>query len=455
MVCLLSLVSAFNGSEKAYRTLKLLERHHEKLAQLIQFQHTCPVTPAPESHFEKTPTSQPPPPKVQDISSYQSQQPPHVTTRTPQRELSSSIASNLASARGIPNNKQRRSAHVLPTLSRQEAEGRFLSAPRRFKTSDSEEKTLRTKRESSYSGAPPQLHTSSPKEVSPTEPDDSSLSAQSSKPIDHFQRFFSNFESLLGRISAPLAFAGLPLTIDDAAPNPTSPSTPIVAASPISTYTAAEPSVSQFISSAALRALRPSNPIPSSKLAESFYVVPVTGGTISYADILARADRNGHHVPILEDCEMDEFVDASETPQPPSPTMQRKGKGVKGRKTMEEVMLENEVMKTLADHLTRRLQEFEMGAQTSTQVLQRSLKASIVAQTSSAEGGESAKIAQLEEELKALRKEMDRRGRENEKLKEVVNGYREKWEKLKEGARGRMVGERRDRDEEAKKFIAG
>ena len=118
-------------------------------------------------------------------------------------------------------------------------------------------------------------------------------------------------------------------------------------------------------------------------------------------------------------------------------------------------MLENEVMKKLADHLTRRLQEFEMSAQTSTQVLQRSLRASMVAQTPTVDGGESEKIARLEDELKALRKETDRRGRENEKLKEVINGYREKWEKLKEGARGRMTGERRDRDEEAKKFIAG
>ncbi len=35
------------------------------------------------------------------------------------------------------------------------------------------------------------------------------------------------------------------------------------------------------------------------------------------------------------------------------------------------------------------------------------------------------------------KKEIERMGRENEKLKGVVGRYRERWEKLKEGARTR------------------
>ncbi len=190
--------------------------------------------------------------------------------------------------------------------------------------------------------------------------------------------------------------------------------------------------------------------------AESFYVVPTTGGTISYADILARAQQEAHRqsntntndrsATANEEHPDDEFVDARETPQPASPLLSRRPKP--GTKTMEELTLENEALRALADHLSRRLLEFEMGAQTSSLALQRSIRAMQSPAASQAGGTREkdrdresdTKVVQLEERLRAMEREMERMGRENDKLKGVVGRYRERWEKLKEGARVRRDG---------------
>jgi len=54
--------------------------------------------------------------------------------------------------------------------------------------------------------------------------------------------------------------------------------------------------------------------------------------------------------------------------------------------------------------------------------------------------------AVLEAALAHAQKDVERYGRENEKLKTVVLRYRERWEKLKEGARVRREGAERDRE---------
>ncbi len=115
---------------------------------------------------------------------------------------------------------------------------------------------------------------------------------------------------------------------------------------------------------------------------------------------------------------------------------------------MEELTLENEALRALADHLSRRLLEFEMGAQTSSLALQRSIRAMQSPAASQAGGTREkdkeresdTKVVQLEERLRAMEREMERMGRENDKLKGVVGRYRERWEKLKEGARVRRDG---------------
>lgn len=191
---------------------------------------------------------------------------------------------------------------------------------------------------------------------------------------------------------------------------------------------------------------------------ESFYVVPTTGHTTSYAAILARTQREATKglsslTQPPEPNEDAEFVDARETPQPPSPTRARHGP-VAGGKTPEELHLENTALRDLLDVLSKRLAQFEMGSQSQSQALYQSFRLMKQSQpqlpvaSTSETGAEVAgkgkggddRVGALEEQLQAQQKELEKMTRENEKLKGVVGRYRERWEKLKEGARGRREG---------------
>ena len=144
------------------------------------------------------------------------------------------------------------------------------------------------------------------------------------------------------------------------------------------------------------------------------------------------------------------FVDARETPGPPSPEMaRRRGKGKAasnvGTKTMEELQLENEAMKSLLDQTSRRLLEFEMSAQTSSVALARSIR-QLNMHNNDGNGGGGAgngskeaeeKMRAMEEQLLARVKEKAKMERENEKLRGVVGRYRERFETLKAGARAK------------------
>ena len=277
------------------------------------------------------------------------------------------------------------------------------------------------------------------------------------KTDEPFQRFYSTFESLFSKLSAPLAFAGLPLTSDS--PQPAEPPPPPATKQPSSKPSeraTAEPEYSRLFSKAALRAIRDEPGNTHLGAAESFYVVPTTGGTMPYASILAR-DR--HNFPALDSREstrnsedMDEFVDARETPGPPSPLIMRGAKaGAKvagGNKTMEELSLENDNLRSTLDVVTRRLHEFEMGAQASSFAFHQSIKASMRQSPAASQAGTTGVgVEKLEEQVRETKKEMERMGRENEKLKGVVGRYRERWEKLKEGARVRREGGPREEAE--------
>lgn len=146
------------------------------------------------------------------------------------------------------------------------------------------------------------------------------------------------------------------------------------------------------------------------------------------------------------------FVDARETPGPPSPEMaRRRGKGKVagnvGTKTMEELQLENEAMKSLLDQTSRRLLEFEMSAQTSSVALARSIRQlNLHNNDGNGSGGggngngnkeAEEKMRAMEEQLLARVKEKAKMERENEKLRGVVGRYRERFETLKAGARAK------------------
>ncbi|MCJ1453329.1 hypothetical protein MMC28_003676 [Mycoblastus sanguinarius] len=446
-------------NSEAFRTLKLLEQHHEKLAQLLKFQNSHPITQLNETVPEPRPVAQqltsPGPPQAHDGSPYRPQSQSLPAAHRPQRDISSSIASNLASARGIPSHKQKRSGQASsPVLAQHHAEGKILSPTRRSKlgaTSTKPPAVSPSEKAQTASSSPYQPSPPTSAEPSTSLPTDAPSQTSASKTDEPFQRFYSTFESLFSKLSAPLAFAGLPLTPDEPPPQPEKPIPTPTTKKPLKPEerATADPEYSRLFSKAALRAVReePGNNLGA---AESFYVVPTTGGTMPYASILTRG---GSHFPSFDrdntrtSQDLDEFVDARETPGPPSPLVTRGGAAAPrsaSNKTMEELHLENEGLRTLLDNVTRRLFEFEMGAQTSSIALHQSIRASMkqspAASVAGGAGEADARVLGLEEQIREGKKELERMGRENEKLKGVVGRYRERWEKLKEGARVRREG---------------
>lgn len=381
------------------------------------------------------------------------------------RELSSSLASNLASARGIPSNRQRRPTHTPPQLSPQTSEGRTYYSNRRSKLGEYETTTEDLTSSPSSHNPPttpsvPRLSGPGVDLLSPGGITTKALGAQPSPvvaagPEDPFSRFYTTFGSLISTLSAPLAFAGLPLNITETTTPTTSEKVVGKPVSPSSSRPAADPELTRLFSRAALRAVREDN--GGLGQAESFYVVPATGGTLSYANMLTNV-RHGSNMTEDDDAE---FVDASETPHPVSPGRRREQRpgsgyrlpGTKGGKTWEELVVENESLKAVALDLGDRLRAFELGAQKSSLALHASMRA-FSSPTSSMAGGRvpplprdasglkvlEEKIREMEEELKVLKKDNKRLLRENQKYIGVIERYRERWEMLKVGARERVKG---------------
>lgn len=233
---------------------------------------------------------------------------------------------------------------------------------------------------------------------------------------DNFRRFYSAFGGVISAISAPLAFTSLPLTL----PTPTPPSEqapPPPDRKPRSkspeasrTIKSSEPDLAALISKPALRALREDNAVPLGPFAnnESFYFVPTSGGTVSYANIVRDPQAHPHHAaqnPHLDSIDEnetesglrgsshEEFVDARESINPPSPTAPRRprskgstssgvtttrtipaGRGT-GQKTMEELALENDTLRNLIDKQAKRLSMWETTSQSSYNALAQSFRA--------------------------------------------------------------------------------
>ncbi|GES58034.1 subunit 21 of Mediator complex [Aspergillus terreus] len=470
-----------SSDREALRTLQLLEQHHKQLAQILRFQHEHPHS-APSVGSTDPGTA-----KALSQPTDTQQQPPKLTAhpRLPTRE-SSSIASNLASARGIPA-QPRRASPASPTVSAQQAGAKMVDGPTKIRTSERLRGTQAhgTKERSSRPSAPRQPW--SPPSISPTEitsqeyvpPPVESLRPRDKQSLtdEGFQKFYSTVEGLISKISAPLAFAGLPLGLDGASQaesNRKSPADTRVDrhhATSDRHVSSADPDISKIFSKAALQAIRDSTGGGTGNTAESFYVVPTTGGTVSYAGILARKDKDARRNSLDVDDD-DDFVDARETPASPEVYQSlSRGKGKFGRgsekltslqnpKTMEELQMENQALRHLSDTLSKRLHMWEVNAQSSSMALQQSLKAmhhqnipspeqhpqsssavpSPVSALSAPPVSEhDQRVKELEELIKRSEKELEKVGRENEKLRNVVGRYRERWEKLKEGAKTRRA----------------
>jgi hypothetical protein len=221
--------------------------------------------------------------------------------------------------------------------------------------------------------------------------------------------------------------------------------------------TESDPDLTKYISRAALRASARDGHAGN----DSFYVVPTTGHTVSYAHILSfdqkekrrlAASMHSENAEIFADPEEDDFVDAREHPMPPSPSVSKRSfaRKITSRDVeirVEELETENKSLKVCIDKLSSRLQTFEMSAQQNSMALQESMR--IMRDLSPARpemlgrGGDEAlkrRVLELEEHVAFGRRENEQLAKDNDKLKNVVARYRERWEKLKEGAKTRREG---------------
>ncbi|KAM5456252.1 hypothetical protein MaudCBS49596_001273 [Microsporum audouinii] len=493
----------------AARTLRLLEDHHKQLAAIIRFQHENPPATDTERKLSDgvetsapNPTANPATHKGPGLASAGPQQqlllhqhPPRLLSQTSSGSRNSSIAGNLASARGIPSQRQH-SNPVSPTVSAQNARARMAGSPVRARqqrdgkqvdhlsTIDSQASQQR-RQGGKHSWVPPISPTrvTSQEYVSPQIKDTAIAGIRSITGDEPFRRFYSTFEGVISKLSAPLAFTSLPLGVDSSQPRLLAGQKAPAADTKTNTHSAVadftsfsdkDPDVSKLVSSAALRAIKDKDGhFASHNPAESFYVVPTAGGMISYAGILSREEKEAVK-DSMESVE-DDFVDASENPPSPEETLHksttrldrstslhsRKNKGDPSRpyKSVEELHMENEALRHLSDTLAKRLHMWEVNAQSSSLALQQSIRAmhnqhAILPsrQTSPAasaageampsvpNAGADLRIRELQEMIKNNERELEKVSRENEKLRAVVERYRERWEKLKEGARVRREG---------------
>ncbi|OOQ91212.1 hypothetical protein PEBR_01421 [Penicillium brasilianum] len=479
------------SDQEALRTLRLLEHHHKTLAEILRFQHEHPASAAAEQTSAASPIN----PAAQSsaidaraaktASQDAQNQPPRLpgNPRILKRE-SSSIASNLASARGIPA-QPRRGSPVSPTLSTQQAGAKMTESPSRIRTGNrprdasTKNQNSRTPRQPWSPPLPSPTEITSQQVVPSDGVDPTPSKDRSSTTEDPFQRFYSTFEGLISKISAPLAFAGLPLGTEDPAKT-ASASRKSPAETKLDRHHATsdrkstfkEPDVNRLFSRAALRSIHDMPGTSPGNPAESFYVVPTTGGTMSYAGILSRAEQEARRNSFEEG--EDDFVDARETPSSPelrqsignASRVSRRGASDKlttlqNSKTLEELQMENQALKQLSDTLSKRLHMWEVNAQSSSMALQQSLRAmhhhtsgaseyytqgspaaiSPTATLTSAPAPPDAdmRVKELEELLRRGEQELDRVGRENDKLNKVLGRYRDRWEKLKEGAKTRRA----------------
>lgn len=451
------------SSLEALRTLKLLEEHHRKLAEILKLPPDQPSTPNDGDLSEKS-TSQA---GADDVPAAKSERPAETAAgktvqvrqqqrRIASREMSSSIASNLASARGIRS--KYRGQPLSPSVSNDQAPGNLDPHPRRDGS-----KTKMQSLIDQQSGKPAWVP---PMPTTPTRSDSRSQMAAPTSPTTEtsaavaddggYTRFYNTFGSIINKISAPLAFAGLPLiqeesTISeqDESPPQAAPTKPTrLRSSP--TGSSAEPDLSKIYSKATMRALARDG----HGAHESFYVVPTSGHTMSYANILSYAEKekrrleaSGHGSLEGHEEEDDDFVDARETPVPLSPGAKRRvGRARSGKdlnNTIEELYTENKSLKDMLDKLTQRLHAFEASAQNPAMALAESYRVmrpgSPMSPGSGKLGDDVARrrSQETEEQLANVQKQMERLERDNRKMQKTLEKYREKWEVLKAGAKAR------------------
>ncbi|KAI0427262.1 hypothetical protein F5Y09DRAFT_316659 [Xylaria sp. FL1042] len=446
-------------SVEALRTLKLLEQHHRRLSELLQAPLQPPSSQASaEADSQKDekgdahPTSDPATIQAKS-SSDEKNAPPKPTLlkqpRYPARDLGASIASNLASARGIRS--KYRSQPLSPSVSNTEAPGSLEGAPKkaapRSRMQDMLDNSDKTGVVTSSDRVAGLVEDSSSRGV----PDSSTASND-----EGFSRFYSAFGSIINKISAPLAFAGLPLINEELSEEQSPPPPPEVTTQKKirvrhSTSTT-EPDIQKLYSKAALRAVAREGQSAN----DSFYVVPTSGHTASYASILSFADKEKRRMEgsahttlgnLPEEADEDDFVDARESQMSHSPALKRRaGKG-NTNNLVEELYLENKSLKDMIDLLSKRLHAFESMSQNSGMRLAESMRLMRPGSPLSSGGKPGVSEETFAREISELKLQNQALMRQNEELEKSYTKaranlvrYREKWDQLKAGAKARRAG---------------
>ncbi|KAL6881387.1 hypothetical protein J3F83DRAFT_758247 [Trichoderma novae-zelandiae] len=467
--------ASLTSSVEALRTLKLLEEHHRKLAEILKL----PPEQVPHARDDSEKAASEKPPGGGDKADADAgdalhaaaakAQPPGLASqrRYVPREMSSSIASNLASARGIRSKD--RGQPLSPSVSNDQAPGNVDPQAKRD-ASKAKMQTIMDRQSGRPTWVPPMAAAPNKQQQQQQQQHHQGAGGGSASPkVDPgsvarddggYARFYNTFGSLINKISAPLAFAGLPLIQEEPA-TPTESamsSSPSVHLSPtkqqprarVSPSATADPDLSKIYSKATMRALVRDG----HTAADSFYVVPSTGHTMSYANILSYAEKEKrrleasiHGDMLPQDEDDDDFVDAREAPG--SVNARRRITRTHSEKelynTIEELSLENKSLKDMLDKLAKRLHTFEASAQSSALALAESYR--IMPGGSPLPGGSGSgrvneeelvrKNTELEEQLAEMAKHMERLEKDNRKMQKTLEKYREKWETLKAGAKAR------------------
>lgn len=455
-------------SVEAVRTLHLLERYHQRLSQLIRPTSESNTINSVDQENQKTVTKQSNNSTavaglrstksglaVRSSSPLRTHQALRQSHRPPPRDLSSSIASNLATARGIRANYTKQS--LSPSTSKSQSSASLDALSRR----DGRKSSVPT-----ISEYPSSIYSTSTISSRKNEVNSETIAlVQNQSRDDGFSRFYSTFENIVSKLTAPLAFAGLPLSIDESSltvdsSNVKLPGTRLSSKERSATE---ELDLTKYFSRAALRA----STREEYGVSDSFYVVPITGHTVSYAHILSfdqkekrrmAVSRIPDNPDVFTDLNDDEdFVDARETPMPLTASTQREtSKELSSREKdnkIEELTMENASLKTAIDKLSKRLHAFEISAQYNSMALAESMRMMrdfSPARKEIDKGTESEiyrddqslrqRVRDLEESLRVRHRENDHLKKDNEKLMGIVTRYRERWEKLKEGAKSRREG---------------
>lgn len=379
----------------------------------------------------------------------------------PARELSSSIASNLASARGIRGS--RRGAPVAPSVSNDQAPGNVDTMSRKDGSRARMQNMLDNKQKPSW--VPPvQAPTQSTRHRSVDNiiEEEEQPPAASPRSEEGFSRFYNTFGNIINTLSAPLAFAGLPLIAEDSTTTPTESPAPDSTSQKRRSKSIKpptdEPDLNKIYSKAALRSIYRDGHLPT----DSFYVVPPSGHTVSYANILnfdqkekRRAMAASIHSSDAGAYDLDEegFVDARESQMTLSPSTKRRvGKSQTERElynVIEELNTENSGLKDMLDKVTKRLSAFEASAQHNRLAMVDSMRlprpSSPMSQSSGTYTSDDAlkrRNRELEEELAKAMKQFETLEKDNSNLQRTVDKYRKKWQEVIAGAKERR--ERRD-----------